>query len=283
MGSWAHKDSRYDANQATMAVPLSHRPEEQGVMASDIIRSGIGRRTGIALWRQIADAIRAGITSGLGDEHGKLPPEMELAELFGVNRHTVRSAISALVSEGILRAEQGRGTFIIQPDRLTYPISKRTRFSASLAEQGQRGESRMMSHDVMPAPEEVAQALRLDIGTPVLQVRSVGVGDDTPVSRATAWFDHARFPDMADNLLRFNSVTRAFAACGLEDYVRISTRIEAYHATLDDVEILRLSPGSIVLVTYAINADLDGRPVQYSKTRFAADRVSLQVEHDPLL
>ena len=81
--------------------------------------SGIQRRSGIALWRQIADAIRAGISSGIGDEHGKLPPEMELAEQFGVNRHTVRSAISALVSEGILRAEQGRGTFIIEAKRLT--------------------------------------------------------------------------------------------------------------------------------------------------------------------
>ncbi|WP_320142750.1 phosphonate metabolism transcriptional regulator PhnF [uncultured Cohaesibacter sp.] len=251
-------------------------------MASDIIRSGIGRRTGIALWRQIADAIRAGLSSGLADENGKLPPEIELAEQFGVNRHTVRSAISALVSEGILRAEQGRGTFIIQPERLTYPISKRTRFSASLAEQGQKGGSLVISHDVIPAPENVALALNLDVGAPVLQVRSVGVGDDTPLSRATGWFDHERFPDMADNLLRYNSVTKAFAACGLGDYVRISTRVEAYHATLDDVEILRLSPGSIVLVTYAINADLEGRPVQYSKTRFAADRVSLQIEHEPL-
>ena len=57
--------------------------------------------------------------------------------------------------------------------------------------------------------------------------------------------------------------------------------VEAYHATLDDIEILRLSPGSIVLVTLATNADLQGRPVQFSKTRFAADRVSLQIELDP--
>ena len=37
---------------------------------------------------------------------------MALAERYGVNRHTVRSAISALVQEGVLRAEQGRGTFV---------------------------------------------------------------------------------------------------------------------------------------------------------------------------
>ena len=277
-----HKGSSSRENQATMEHPLSHRSEEQAAMASDIIKNGIGRRTGIALWRQIADAIRAGISSGLGDESGKLPPEMELAELFGVNRHTVRSAISALVSDGILRAEQGRGTFIIQSDRLTYPISKRTRFSATLAEQGQKGESRLLSQDVIPAPEEVAKALAIPVGSPVLQIRTVGVGDETPISRATAWFDVERFPEMGANLAKFGSVTKAFAASGLDDYVRISTTVEAYHATLDDVEIMRLSPGSIVLVTCATNADLEGRPVQYSKTRFSADRVSLQIEHAPL-
>nr|WP_321457643.1 phosphonate metabolism transcriptional regulator PhnF [uncultured Cohaesibacter sp.] len=247
------------------------------------MRSGIGRRTGIALWRQIADVIRAGISSGLGDENGKLPPEVELAEQFGVNRHTVRSAISALVNEGILRAEQGRGTFIVKPERLTYPISKRTRFSTTLAEQGQRGEFRLLSHEVLPASKEVAKALNLDVGSPVLQIRSIGVGDDRPISRTTAWFDKERFPDMLDNLLRYNSVTKAFKASGLEDYVRLSTTVEAYHATLDDIEMMKLTPGSIVLVTHAINTDLDGHPVQYSKTRFSADRVSLQIELSPQL
>ncbi|WP_316859798.1 phosphonate metabolism transcriptional regulator PhnF [uncultured Cohaesibacter sp.] len=247
-------------------------------MASEIMLRGVGRRTGIALWRQIADAIRAGISSGLGDETGKLPSETELAEQFGVNRHTVRSAISALVNEGILRAEQGRGTFVISPSRLTYPITRRTRFSASLAEQGQRGVSRLISHDIIEAHRDVATSLDLEEGVPVLQINSVGTSDDTPVSRTTAWFDHARFPDLLSHLKTTNSVTKAFAASGLDDYVRQSTLIEAYHATLDDIEIMGLSPGSIVLVTHAVNADLDGRPVEYSKTRFSADRVNLQIE-----
>ena len=249
-------------------------------MASQPLKAGLERRTGIALWRQIADAIRAGISSGLGDEDGKLPPETELADQFGVNRHTVRSAIAALVSEGVLRAEQGRGTFVVPHTRLTYPIAKRTRFSTGLAGQTQHRRSQLLSHDKMAATQEIAKALDLEEGADVYRLRTLGMGDSTPLSRSTSWFDARRFPDFVNQFIASQSITRAFAACGLDDYVRQSTLVEAYHATIDDLELMQLSPGAIVLVTHAINADLDGRPVEYSKTRFSADRVNLQIELD---
>ena len=93
------------------------------------------RKNGVALWRQIADRIRGEIAAGDHDETGMLPPEMALAEKFGVNRHTVRSAIAALASEGILEPVQGRGTMIARKERLSFPISRRTRFTEGIGDQ----------------------------------------------------------------------------------------------------------------------------------------------------
>ena len=59
------------------------------------------RGQGVALWRQIADQIRQAISAGTLGADGKLPPEMVLSDRFGVNRHTLRSAIAALVQEGL--------------------------------------------------------------------------------------------------------------------------------------------------------------------------------------
>jgi hypothetical protein len=50
--------------------------------------------------------------------------------------------VAALVREGMLRAEQGRGTFVLSRKRLSYPIGARTRFSAGL--QGQASERRSL-------------------------------------------------------------------------------------------------------------------------------------------
>ena len=246
---------------------------------SEKILDVVERRSGVSLWRQIADQIRIAISNGEFDETLKLPGEIALARRFDVNRHTVRGAMAALAQEGVVRIEQGRGTFIEQRKRLQYPIGKRTRFSEGLAGQIRSGQRVLKDHALEPAPAPVARALSLATGSPVIRLETVNTADTLPVSRATSWFDGQRFPDLAERYLKYGSITAILKSYGVEDYVRVSTRISAQHAdpaTLDD---LQLSPGAIMLRTEAINAELGGRPVEYSNTYFAADRIELDIDH----
>jgi GntR family phosphonate transport system transcriptional regulator len=119
-------------------------------VAGPVRAAEMERRSGVALWRQIADQIRLGIATGNLGSDGKLPPELTLSERFGVNRHTVRAAIAALVQEGVLRAEQGRGTFIETRRKLSYPIAKRTRFSTGLEGQVRERRSTLLAHVIEP-------------------------------------------------------------------------------------------------------------------------------------
>ena len=50
--------------------------------------------SGVALWRQVADGIERGIADGRFAAGEKLPGEMEIAETYRVNRHTVRRALA---------------------------------------------------------------------------------------------------------------------------------------------------------------------------------------------
>ncbi|WP_349363110.1 MAG: phosphonate metabolism transcriptional regulator PhnF [Roseitalea porphyridii] len=241
----------------------------------------IERQSGIAVWRQIADAIRAELTGPLVDTDGKLPPETALAARFGVNRHTVRAAIRALVQEGAVRSERGRGTFVTRRARLTYPIGARTRFSAGLQGQATDRGLSLLSAATEPAGKAVAEALGLRAGAPLIRLETVGYADGVPVSRATSWFDGTRFADIGAQVERTGSVTRALALAGVDDYVRRTTTIEARHGNAEELDHLRLSPGAIVLVACALNVDLDGRPVHYAISRFAADRVTMRIGDDP--
>jgi len=238
------------------------------------------RKSGVALWRQIADLIRSDIATGAAGQDGRLPPEMELAKRYGVNRHTVRSAIAALEQEGVLRSEQGRGTFIRRRKRLSYPIARRTRFSAGLGNQAGSTRTRLLDSGEEQAPETVAEALHIAPGDPVIRLDTVSEADGVPVSSATSWFDANRFAGIDKAFGEQASITKALASCGVTDYVRKSTVIEARHASAEDIGLLRLSAGAIVLVTRAVNADADGNPIQYAESRFAADRVELKIETD---
>src|SRR3979411_3297604 len=84
--------------------------------------------SGVALWRQVADGIERDIADGSFAAGERLPGEVEIAETYRVNRHTVRRALRTLAGRGLVRAERGSGTYVEAP-RLAYPLRSRTRFS----------------------------------------------------------------------------------------------------------------------------------------------------------
>lgn len=66
---------------------------------------------------------------------GRLPGEVELAARFAVNRHTLRRAVAALQSDGLVCIEPGRGIFV-QHHLPDYTLSNRSRCSENLQRQG---------------------------------------------------------------------------------------------------------------------------------------------------
>ena len=68
-----------------------------------------------AVFRQIADQIRAAIGSGELKDGDKLPSETEIMQMTGVARMTVRQGLQILQNERLIQAERGRGVFVRKP------------------------------------------------------------------------------------------------------------------------------------------------------------------------
>lgn len=234
--------------------------------------------SGYSAWRLIAEELRLDIDDGRLHTGDRLPTEHALAERFGVNRHTARQAIGALADEGLVESKRGSGTFVTgHPVRL-HRIGLRTRMSDSLDGQGAAATNRVLHSAIEQAPADVAGRLGLD-GRSAVRVETTRAVAGQQISVSTHWFDADRMPDIATDLRRTGSVTAALAASGVADYVRASTIVSARHATAPESELLLLGPGAIVLVTDALDALPDGTPLQYLVTRFAAQRVRLDIEH----
>lgn len=235
------------------------------------------RGQGLAAWRQIADGIAAEVAAGRLRPGQQLPTEAQLAQRFGVNRHTVRRALAVLAERGLVRATQGRGTFV-EARPLTYPIGPRTRFSEIVAGAGREAWGALLSAKEGPADDETARGLELKPGAAVLELTTLHTADGTPISLARTCLPLPRFAGLDRIYANGGSLTRAYAEIGVADYVRFSTRITARTSSADEAALLDLTPGRVLLIVESVNVDAQGRRIQATRSHFAADRVELVVE-----
>jgi GntR family phosphonate transport system transcriptional regulator len=244
------------------------------------LSSAPGRRSGVAVWKQIADTLSTEIRDRAFTDTGRLPSENELATRFGVNRHTLRQAVAALQSDGLVRIEPGRGMFI-QHELLDYVLSRRTRFTENLLRQGLLPSKLLLTAREMPAPERAAHELKLAKGAKVLMVEMLDEANGQPIGLATAYYPALRFAgllDMLDQGMRTTEILRHF---GVEDYVRAESRITTQMPSEETARLLKQPITRPLLCVECLDADMEGRPIKYGETVFCGDRVQLVVNSGP--
>jgi len=233
---------------------------------------------GVTLWRQIADEIEHAIVRGEFTNGEKLPGEQDIADRFGVNRHTVRRALAELTERGLVRAERGSGTYV-ETARIAYPIRPRTRFSEIIGASGRMAGGRLLSSSKEPAPRDVALRLDRPLGTEAIRLEILRSANRVPISLSTSWLPADIAPDAARVYRVVRSVSRLLTHLGYPDYQRHETRISAAMADAVHAAQLRVAPGRPLVVVDSVDASSSGTPIMCSHARFVADRVELIVEN----
>ncbi|MGJ5178331.1 phosphonate metabolism transcriptional regulator PhnF [Bradyrhizobium oligotrophicum] len=233
--------------------------------------------SGVALWRRVADGIERDIADGRFAAGTRLPGETEIAETYRVNRHTVRRALATLAERGLVRAERGSGTYVEAP-RLSYPLRSRTRFSEIVGAGGREPRGQLLAASEEPATRETARLLGLKAGAPLIRIEALRFADKTPICVSTSWLSGERFPEAGRIFAAVRSMTALLAHYGIRDYRRGSTRITAAIADASDAARLDLALGRPVLVVDSADVDADGTPLVSKRSRFAAERVTFEIE-----
>lgn len=228
------------------------------------------------VWKRVETALLTDIREGRFDSAGRLPSEHELAERFGVNRHTARQALAGLVQRGIVFKRKGGGSYLV-PGVLDYEIGTRTRFNTNVAQQGREPSRTVIEVGERPAHGAVAAALAMAEGEPAVFILAIGKADEIPVSVSETYLPAARFAGIGALYSESLSMTKALLAYGVTDYTRDVTRVIARNPTPTDMLHLRQAATTPVLAVESIDVDASKRPIVYHETRFAGERVQFVV------
>lgn len=237
----------------------------------------IGLRPNAPLWRQIAHSLAAGIGPGGLRPGDRLPTEAQLAARHGVNRHTVRRAIETLVRSGLVRVEQGRGSFVAE-DRIDYTVQPRTRFNEWIRQQNKEPTGRILQIAQVSATTQVAAGLGVPPGAAVALLWRLGMADGTPVSLTSHHFSLDARPGLLDALRTAPSITAALHSVGVADYRRRVTRVAARMPTATEAGLLRVPRSRPLLVCENVNVDLGGDIVEFGIAQYPSSRVQIMFE-----
>lgn len=228
-------------------------------------------------YSRLKDELRAMIR-GL-DPGSAIPTERELCGLYGVSRTTVRQALQALVHEGYLYRRQGRGTFVAPP-KLVQTIQLQGH-TEEMEAQGLRPGSQVLSAMNEAAAPEVAAFFGLAGGGLVHRIVRLRLVDGEPIAVQTVYLDAERFGEVGDLLPGCVSLYRL-----LQDHYGVQVAggdetVEAAAADRETSELLGIDVGAPLLVLHRRSWEADGRPIEWSQSRYRGDRYRVAVRLAP--
>ncbi|WP_284337302.1 phosphonate metabolism transcriptional regulator PhnF [Comamonas sp. NoAH] len=232
-----------------------------------------------SFWARIANEIADSIRRGIYPPGQKLPSETALAQHYDVNRHTIRRSLATLGQLGLVRSTQGSGTYV-EDFAVDLILGKRTRHRQSLKQAGLKGGMSVLSVTTEAADTGVAQALQIRRGGRVLHLVVLGEGGGHVLHISDRYFPLPRFAGLELHLQESGSITESFLRLGVEDYTRKESRISARLPDTEIASLLQQPATRPALQVTSVNVDTEGIPLEFARTWFAGDRVTLTVNHE---
>jgi GntR family frlABCD operon transcriptional regulator len=214
------------------------------------------------------------IQDGLYGETGRIPPEPELCERFGVSRVTVRRAVSDLEGQGIVQRRQGTGTFVTTPPKVLSTMAIGG-FADQLTATGTKSRS-VKRAEVAEADAQTALALGVAPGTAVLRLVRVFSLNGVPLSLDRSVYSLERFPGFAEKVHDDTSTYQVLR----EDYgvrfAEVQREVRVGYTTAETAQWLQRPEHDPLVVVEKVALDRDGEVIHISHVETVPSRVTLK-------
>lgn len=236
---------------------------------------------------RLADSLRQRINAGeFDDGDGKLPSEAELAEASGYSRTTVRSALTTLLNEGLLRSESGVGYFkrtwhqyVFRPQDDLIKGREFMQKDWFLESTEHLNSSQTIEVSFIPAPDYVADRLGLAEGEFVAARKRLRFFDGVPYQINDSFYprDLVEGTEVMVTTDIARGVNTILAELGHEQ-VRAVDEIFIRMPDPEESERLDILPGTPVAVHVITGFDGSDRPVRVVRNVLPGNRHVIMFE-----
>ncbi len=233
----------------------------------------------IPKYLQISAWLRELIQTGRYKANEKLPSEVELSKMCGVNRNTLRQAIGELAAAGLLRKEKGTGTFVSGPSSngLRHKLERISSFTDMLGQSGIKAKTRVISKRIEDADDYVAGNLFLGSSKKVVVIRRVRAGNGTPYI-----YEESYLPaDLFEGLLNLDLTGSMYDLMSKHFNVELARgrqTIRAVNLNSQIAKILNVAVNSAAIFAEYITYDEKSMPIELLHSYYRGDKYTLEID-----
>lgn len=232
----------------------------------------------IPLYFQLEKLILEEIDNGNYPVGSMIPTEMELSQMFGISRTTVRQAISDLVREEHLYRIKSKGTFVAHPKLVQGFIQSIQSFDDDVRSTGRTPSTEVLDLKLVELEPEVAQLMELPAGTKAIYLYRKRFADDEPIVRVETYLPYEACSFILGHDFNRESLYQVLSK---RDDTRVThvTRIcEARAADPEDAAVLGLKRGRPVHYFQTIGYNQSGKLIELSFAHYRGDQSRFRVE-----
>jgi GntR family transcriptional regulator len=234
--------------------------------------------SGVPKYIQISNWLTEMIRKGRYAAQDKLPSESKLAELFHVNRNTVRQAIAELVAKGLIQKKNGVGSFVLggslQP--VKYTLQHISSFTDEMHRMGLVPQTKLLHKSVVKAPLEVSRKLMLGKEKRVIWTERLRLGSGIPLVLEKSYLPYGEFKDILKMRLTgslYHLLTKKF-------HVNLHRSIQTFRAIVlskRDAELLDVPAKGPAIFLESIIYDAKNIPVEVLHAYHRGDQYLFEV------
>lgn len=241
-------------------------------------KTTIDRHSPIPYYIQLKETIRGKIEKGEWKPGDQIPGEIELGEMFDISRTVIRQALQELTYEGLIYREKGKGTFVAKPKISESLVQSLTGFHQDMINRGLSPRSQVLKQEIVSATSKIAEFLKLDEGTPVIEIQRLRYIGNEPINLVTTYLPSSLCPKLLDVDLTNQSLYDFIEnECGIL-ISRGRRTIEAVLANENEAQMLNVEKGAPLMLLNSVSYLADGTPIEYYHAVHRGDRSRFEVE-----
>lgn len=228
------------------------------------------------IYLQLREIVRNKIEDGEYLPGMAIPSENELADMYGINRLTVRNAVDTLVAEGLLKRVQGKGVYVLG-EKVERDLETLEGFTQTMLDKNLKPSYAVIAKTTREAGGKYGAMFGIKPDDVIYYVKRVNYANEEPCSLEEIYIPKYVVPKLEGIDLSVFSLYEVYDFYKIE-MARARQTLDITTLEQSDARTLGINSEHSVMLFSCLSYDSKGRVIEFSRSYTRSDMCSFTVD-----